>query len=142
LGWHDKLTWTRGQRIALITLLAAFLAWIAIQLWRHPLHVPDPQQPFPARYADLADRIDPNTATWEELAALPAIGEKRARDIVRYREDYLRLNPGKITFQRLEDLLRIKGIGYAMMLQLNDYLIFPAPPTTAPADQKATSDNS
>ncbi len=48
--------------------------------------------------------LDLNRATVEELEALPGIGPALARRIVEYRERY---GP----FQRLEDLLEIKGIG-------------------------------
>ena len=83
------------------------------------------------RFHDLADRIDPNDADWVTLAALPNIGEKRAKEIIAYRERFVSENPEQRAFTRAEDLLRIKGFGNAMVAQLRAYLIFPA--TTQPA---------
>jgi len=51
-----------------------------------------------------SDRVDINTATVDELIALPGIGETTAQRIVRFREE-------NGPFQRVEDLLKVKGIG-------------------------------
>jgi comEA protein len=48
--------------------------------------------------------ININTASKEELTALPKIGPVTAERIIRYREDY---GP----FRAMDDLLKIKGIG-------------------------------
>jgi hypothetical protein len=114
----------------LIFLLAAMLVWVGIRLVLNPIYVADPQPLWPARAGELEDRIDPNIADWHTLAALPVIGEKRARQIVAFRESYLSANPGRQAFQQPQDLLRIKGIGPAMLAQIEPYLIFGA--TTQP----------
>jgi len=49
-------------------------------------------------------KININTATVEELQALPGVGPTIAQRIVEYRQAY---GP----FQKVEDLLNIKGIG-------------------------------
>ncbi len=56
----------------------------------------DPQPVVSARAEALADRIDPNVATLEELVVLPQMGEKRAEAIVAYREKFAKENPGKV----------------------------------------------
>ena len=68
--------------------------------------------------------------TWQTMAALPMIGEKRARLIVEYREQFQALHPGQRAFNSAQDLLRIRGIGPAMMSQLQPYLLFPGPSAT------------
>ena len=50
------------------------------------------------------DRLDINSATVDELIELPGIGETMAGRIVRFREQ-------NGPFQRIEDLLKVKGIG-------------------------------
>jgi len=50
------------------------------------------------------DRIDINTATADELVGLPGIGETLAQRIIRFREE-------NGPFRRVEDLLKVKGIG-------------------------------
>lgn len=48
--------------------------------------------------------VDLNTASVEELTALPGIGEVTAKRIVEFREQ-------NGPFRRIEDLLKVKGIG-------------------------------
>ena len=62
-------------------------------------------EPLPARLAlTLGLKVDLNRADAEELQALPRIGPKKARWIVR---DRLRRGP----YKSLEELRRVKGIG-------------------------------
>ena len=124
--------WTARQRRAILILLAAVLLYLGLRLIRNPVYVSDPQPRDGPRAAELADRIDPNTADVATLAALPMIGQRRAEDIVAYRERFAAQNPGKPAFTRLEDLLRIHGFGTAMIEHLRPYLIFPraSPATT------------
>jgi len=129
--------WTAPQRGVLMALLAAMLVWLVIRLLLNPVYISDPQPAWPARASELEDRIDPNVADWQTLAALPVIGEKRARQIVAFREQYLAGNPGRRPFQQPQDLLRIKGIGPAMLTQIEPYLNFAA--TTQPASPPASS---
>ena len=128
--------WTARQRRAIVILVAAILIYLTIRLIRNPLYVSDPQPRDGPRAAELADRVDPNTADVSTLAALPMIGQRRAEDIVEYRERFAAQNPGQVAFGRLEDLLRIRGFGTAMIEHLRPYLIFPAT-ATAPATSRA-----
>lgn len=58
-------------------------------------------------------RIDLNTATAQELEALPAIGPVTAQAIVDYRADH---GP----FRSVQDLLEVKGIGEATLDRIKD----------------------
>jgi hypothetical protein len=125
--------WTAAQRGVLIAMLCAILIVAIVQWLMNPRYVSDPQPELPARAVELEDRIDPNTAEWNLLAAMPNIGEKRARDIVAYRQRFLADHPGQIAFTKPADLLRIRGVGPGMLAQIEPYLIFPkvhARPTT------------
>lgn len=126
--------WTGPQRAVLIALLGGVFVYLVVRLIANPVYVPDPQPRAPSRAADLEDRIDPNTADWHTLAALPLIGEKRARDIVAYREQFIVEHPGQPAFVRPQDLLRIRGIGAALLSQVERYLLFPKQnsPTSLP----------
>jgi hypothetical protein len=127
VGFSDR------HRRALVVLLTALLGYGLVQLARNPSHVDDPQPIAAARALELADRIDPNTADVPTLAALPGVGLKRAAEIVRFRDEFVRSNPGEKAFRRPQDLLKIKGFGYAMMSQLSPYLLLEEnPPTTRP----------
>jgi len=79
----------------------------------------------------LADRIDPNTASESELAAIPELGEKRAQAIVDFRERFQSRHPNQFAFQRLSDLEKISGIGAATAESMQPYLIFPKGKTGA-----------
>jgi len=60
-------------------------------------------------------KIDINRAEPWLLEALPRIGETRAQDIVDYRDD-------NGPFKRIEDLLKVSGIGEATFENIKDYI--------------------
>ena len=61
------------------------------------------------------ETIDVNTADEYELQRLPGIGEKRARDIVAYREEH---GP----FGSVDELDEVSGIGPGILEGLRDYV--------------------
>ena len=76
----------------------------------------------------LADKINPNTASWASLARLPGIGPGRAKSIIKYRNVWKKTGAGnKIAFSESNDLCRIKGIGQKTVEQIKDYLTFGSP---------------
>ena len=117
--------WTRRQRAVLAVVILITAAILGVRAYRNPLHIDDPQPPTGPRAADLATRIDPNTADWPAWAGLPLIGEKRAKEIVAFRGQWLIDHPDEAPFQKPEDLMRVKGIGKATVETLKPYLIFP-----------------
>ena len=69
-----------------------------------------------------AHPLDLNTATAEQLQQVPGIGPSTAKAIVNFRQ---KSGP----FQRIEDLLAIKGISKARLEKMRPYLtINPATP--------------
>lgn len=62
-----------------------------------------------------SDLVSINHASLAELQTLPGIGEKKALDIISYREE----NGG---FQSLEDLKNVKGIGDRTFENLKEYI--------------------
>ena len=130
---QSSWSWTPSQRRVLLGILVCLFIYLSVRYVFDPVYVSDPQPELPSRFNDLADRIDPNTADWETLAALPGIGEKRAKDIVGYRDRAAAERPGQAVFEKPTDLLRIRGVGRAMMEGMEPYLAFPS---SAPATQK------
>lgn len=59
--------------------------------------------------------LNVNTATVEELTALPGIGEKRAQAILETRKE-------KGGFKSVDELTEVKGIGPANLEKLRPYL--------------------
>lgn len=124
--------WNLSQRRALIFLLSILLVALCVRFALNRQFVPDPQPPQGARAGELATRIDPNTADWQTLAAIPRLGEKRAKAIVAFR-DQMRGETRRPVFLHASDLRRIRGIGPATVANLEPYLIFPTlTPTTRP----------
>lgn len=118
--------WSARQRIGLFVLLAIFIAALGVEWARNRLWLADPLPEQGPSAARLADRIDPNTADWQYLSALPGIGEKRARQIVSYRQQHQSDRPGRPVFTCIEDLGLVSGIGLQTQAKLAPYLIFPA----------------
>jgi competence protein ComEA len=72
--------------------------------------------------AQAAGVVNINTASAEELERLPSIGPSRARAILELR--------AKLShFQRVEQLLRVKGIGRATFRKLRPLLAVQGPTT-------------
>jgi len=116
-----KLEW------AVVTLTAVLLALMAG--WtlgkRHSREILRQSAPSPSSQALDASPvpekpgvefpININTASEEDLTALPGIGETRARSIVEWRRKHGR-------FQSAADLLQVPGIGEATLEGLLDYI--------------------
>lgn len=60
-----------------------------------------------------ASRIDLNTATKEQLMTLRGIGEARAEDIIRYRQEHGR-------FEKIEDIMKVSGIKTSAFEKIKD----------------------
>src|SRR4051812_147820 len=137
IRWRPPEVWTASQRGVLIALLGGLTVYLVVRLLLNPAYVSNPQPARPSRYDELADKIDPNTADWQSLAALPALGEKRAKTIIEYREAFMKQHPDHRAFEEPEDLLLVRGIGPSMLATLRPYMLFPSiaatQPTTSPA---------
>jgi len=65
---------------------------------------------------DINSKVDINSATCEELARLPGVGEVLAGEIIKYRKSI-----GK--FEEIDDLKNVKGIGEVKFSKIKDYII-------------------
>ncbi|MGD1277066.1 MAG: helix-hairpin-helix domain-containing protein [Tepidisphaeraceae bacterium] len=119
--------WNASQRRGLIVLLGAILLALGIRLAMNRTSIGEEQPPAGPAAGQLADRIDPNTASAAELAAIPTLGPKRAQAIV----DFRRTHPGKM-FAQPHDLEQVSGIGPAIAENMEPYLIFPGDAATRP----------
>jgi hypothetical protein len=128
----DDWGWTRPQRFALGTLLALLLVVLLIQYIRRPFRLDDRITVLHGQPLALPTRIDPNTATLEELTRIPHIGNKVAAKIVAYRDARKPLTPDNIVFRSTEDLAHIPGLGEKTATDLAPYFEFPEDPRTQP----------
>jgi hypothetical protein len=130
---HAGWTWTRPQRRVLVALLAVLCPVFALRYACNRAYVPNPPPPHGPRYDEVADRIDPNTADLATLSALPMIGDRRAQDIIDFRDSRRTGSSDQPVFKSPEDLLRIRGFGRASVETLRPYLLFP--PQSRPSTQ-------
>lgn len=72
------------------------------------------------------DKIDPDRATARDLARLPGIGMRMAKEIVTDREI-------RGAFGSPDGLLRVAGIGPGTLRKLEPFLLFQSPRTVGPA---------
>ena len=76
---------------------------------------PQTEPPESTSAAYIAGRLNINTATAEELATLPGIGEKLAQRIVDYREK-------NGSFSTVEELSNVSGIGEKRLDAIREYI--------------------
>jgi len=62
----------------------------------------------------VSNRVNVNTASFEELVSVPGIGPKTAEAIIRRRENK--------KFSRIEELLEVKGIGKKKLEEIRKYV--------------------
>lgn len=97
-----------------------------------PIATPPPAPPSAAR-ASPESPVYINHAGVDELRRLPGVGAKRAEAILALRQRLGR-------FHRVEDLLRVKGVGRTTLKRWRPLVRLdapPPPPTTAPTEGDA-----
>jgi len=117
----EQLRLSKAEQAFVLVLVAALLAAVGLGIRRDAANRADhPTVLRGPRAACLA--IDLNTAPAHELMLLPSIGEKRAQDIIRYRES----RPGG-RFTRLEELAAIKGLSLKGLDRLRPFVTLSKP---------------
>ncbi len=129
-GARELRVWTAAQRVVLAGFVLLLAGFLGFRLSWDRQHVPRPQRDEGQRAAEVLDRVDPNSADLATLSLVPGLGEKRAREIVAYRDEFHRTRPNEVAFEKQEDLLKVSGIGVSMVENLAPYLMFP---TTKPS---------
>ncbi|MFH0983217.1 MAG: helix-hairpin-helix domain-containing protein [Planctomycetota bacterium] len=117
----------RLHRLHLVTAIG-LLPFAALAIARYA--VTQPVEELVSRSTgneEVGSRLDPNSAPWWELTALPGIGETRAKAIVEYRTQALAQvgKPDAIVFRRATDLEAVKGIGPKTATRMAPHLRFP-----------------
>jgi len=116
--------WTFSQSKALLGLCLLLALFLLAESIRKPAEISDPPERDSPRAGEIMDRIDPNTADAAALAAIPNLGEKRAAEIVEYRENFKQRYPAATAFTSMDDLMLMKGFGPATVANLAPYLVF------------------
>jgi competence protein ComEA len=93
-------TWRSASALALAWLIALAIGTSALSAFAE---------------SRISGVVNVNTATAEELMLLPGVGEARARAVIEARKR-------RGGFQKVEDLLEVKGIGAAGLEKLRPHL--------------------
>lgn len=103
----------KNGTVILVVSIIGLLAIIGTELYLNTLQT----QPYtPQEIAQMGyQRININTASAEELSALPSLTEKQAQSIVNYREE-------NGSFQEIEELLNVEGIGENIYRRMKNYI--------------------
>lgn len=115
---------TRRQEIALAALLAAALLVCGIILFPLPRTPPQPQPILlvgaqiitPVFIAPQPTLVNVNSASVDELIALPGIGPTLAARIIAFREEHG-------LFSSVEDLRLVRGIGAKLLEKIRNQII-------------------
>lgn len=99
--------------LALFVLLAVL---IVLSAWRFA-----PRVGVPLDSSVVRRGVDPNTAPWWELTALPEVGESTARQVVAYREAHADRAP---VFRQPPDLEPVPDIGPKTIQRIAPHLRF------------------
>ncbi len=73
-------------------------------------------------------KLDPNTASLDQLVDLPGIGPVKARAIVELRQTLQKARPTTQPFNYLEDLLEVRGIGPKLLAKIKPHIDLPTEP--------------
>lgn len=116
------------QRWAMLAVAAALAIWVGRAWWlaRGDLR---PTDHTPHR-GELTAAIDVNSASEGDLRQLPGVGPKTAGRIVSYRQ-FRR-------FEKLEDLLAVKGVGPATLERIRPWVRVGGPDRLYRAEEPAT----
>ncbi len=106
-------------------VVGAFMASLALAvalpaLAGAPPPPPGAQAPRQAEAGAVAQKLDLNRATREELVGVPGIGERLAESIIE-----LRTKRGP--FSTVDELLAVRGIGENSLKRLSEHLVVAAP---------------
>ncbi len=94
------------------TLVAAALCAGFLALAPHDRALATPAAPgLQTAEEDRSEAVELNTATATELRTLPGVGERTAERIIEYREEHG-------GFEKIEDLMNVRGIGEKTFLRL------------------------
>jgi hypothetical protein len=119
--------WTPRQRLGLGLLATTLLILLAITYFRRPARLDDHAVLLHGQQVAVPQRVDPNTATAQELARIPHLGEALAAKIITYREARKSTAKDGIVFRQPADLDNVPDIGKKLIEQFEPFLEFPEP---------------
>lgn len=103
----------------------AFLALAATALgtWRMITRPHNPELP-PSDLSPITLRLNPNTATLDELLSIPGMGSARATALISHRTSQI-ADGIPTPYQSPQDLSKIRGFGPSSLSRITPHLLFP-----------------
>ncbi len=126
---RESWGWTRRQRLGLGILASLLLAVLTVQFIRRPYRLDDHTVLVQGQPVLLPQRVNPNTATQQELARIPHLGDATAMRIITYREARKATAQDGVVFHQAADLDNVPEIGKKLIEQLEPFMEFPDPTT-------------
>lgn len=121
-------SWNARNLAALAILLVLLAGLIGWRIVRNSARLAEDFSIQGSAPASAGEKVDPNTASWANLARLPEIGPTRAKKIIAYRDAYTARHPGQPAFTSPSDLEKVQGIGPSISKTIAPFLTF-APAT-------------
>jgi len=110
---------------AIIVLIFLSLISLSVATKKLAFNVDDSYAPYSEHGSPVQSTINPNTASWHELAQLPGIGEAIGRRIVMTRDLLLHIQlKEQPVFVVPQDLRRVRGIGPRTLQRIQPFLRF------------------
>jgi DNA uptake protein ComE-like DNA-binding protein len=134
--FSTKVYTTRAAHFVCYFLLALVLIGALFARCYYPFVIEQRAAVKQNKVSQVDQGINPNTASWQMLTCLPAIGEVKARRIVRYRREEATGpdQPNTPVFKKPADLEAVYGIGPKTVQKISPYLKFP--PSEAPNESR------
>jgi competence protein ComEA len=107
----------------ILPVLCLTVAWLPAAAPAMPQGQPNP--PGTTASKPAPPPVNLNTATIQQLEALPGIGPRTAARIIEYREKH---GP----FKKVEELMNVQGVGEKSFLRIRSQLTVSPPSTTKP----------
>ena len=110
----------KNRRTAFLLVITCLLFGLVLGLClgrqsRGEIHITNTTRTVSDIPAEITLLVNINTASAEQLSALPGIGEGFASSIIEYRE-------ANGPFQAVEELLLVSGIGHSRLEAILDYV--------------------
>lgn len=121
---REEVAQARRDRCAILWMASIVLLVSFTHHWPKTQTIPKSMLITSQKISELKSTINPNNTSWASLARLPGFGRQKARNLIKYRQQYKAANNQKNPFNSAEDLQKVKGIGPKTVDKIRKYITF------------------